>query len=170
MFALADNFYPYFYPHYVAALACLFLLVAIAGLERLSAWSPFAARLLVLLCAAHFVFWYGIHAMRDDNVRLAMSRYESWNFVNEGDPEGRLAIDEQLAAIPGKLLVFVHYSPIHGFHEWIHNGADIDSQRIVRALDRGGDQDETIHEYYPDRKILFLEADARPPRLVEVPQ
>ena len=89
LFALADNFYPYFYPHYVAALACLFILAAIAGLERLTAWSPFAARLIVMLCAAHFVFWYGIHAMRDENVRLAMAKYESWNFLNEGDPEGR---------------------------------------------------------------------------------
>ncbi len=73
----------------MAALACLFILAAIAGLERLTAWSPFAARLIVMLCAAHFVFWYGIHAMRDENVRLAMAKYESWNFLNEGDPEGR---------------------------------------------------------------------------------
>ena len=97
-----------------------------------------------------------------------MAKYESWNFVNEGDPEGRLAIDKQLAAIPGKLLVFVHYSPVHRFHEWIHNAADIDAQRIVRALDRGGEEDEKLREYYPDRRVLFLEADARPPRLLEV--
>lgn len=167
LFAIAENFYPYFYPHYVAALACLFLLMTIVGLEKLSDWSPFAARLVVLLCAAHFIFWYGIHAMRDENVRLAMTKYESWDYLNEGDPEGRLAMDRQLAAIPGKLLVFVHYSAIHGFHEWIHNDANIDGQRIVRALDRGGDEDEKLHEYYPDRKILFLEADARPPRLIE---
>jgi hypothetical protein len=167
LFELVDNFYPYFYPHYVAALACLFLLVAIAGVERLAAWSPFAARLIILLCAAHFIFWYGIHAMRDENVRLAMERYESWNYLNEGDPDGRLAIDRQLAAIPGKLLVFVHYSSIHGFHEWVHNAADIDAQRIVRALDLGGEEDEKLREYYPDRKVLFLEPDARPPRLLE---
>jgi hypothetical protein len=169
LFGLADNFYPYFYPHYVAALACLFLLVAIAGLERLAGWSAFGARLIVLLCAAHFIFWYGIHAMRDENVRLAMSKYETWDYLNEGDPEGRLAIERQLDAIPGKLLVFVHYSSIHGFHEWIHNAADIDGQRIVRAIDRGGEADEKLHEYYPDRKIYFLEADARPPRLIEAP-
>ncbi len=169
LFAVSDNFYPYFYPHYIAALVGLFLAAAIAGLERLTVWSPFAARLIVLLCAAHFIFWYGIHAMGNENIRLAMAKYESWTFLNEGDPEGRNAIDKQLAAIPGKLLVFVHYSPIHGFHEWIHNGADIDSQRIVRALDRGGEEDEKLHEYYPDRKILFLEADARPPRLLAAP-
>ncbi len=103
-FALADNFYPYFYPHYIAALACLLLLIALAGLERLTSWSPFAARLIVLLCAAHFIFWYGIHGMRDENVRLALAKYETWNFLNQGDPEGRIAIDQQLADIPGKAL------------------------------------------------------------------
>src|SRR5262249_53588834 len=117
LLALADNFYPYFYPHYVAALAPLFLFLAIAGLERLGAWSCFAARLIVLLCFAHFIFWYGIHAMRDDNVRFAMSKYEAWDYLNEGDPEVRLAIERQLDEMPGKLLVFVHYSSIHGFHE-----------------------------------------------------
>ena len=78
-----------------------------------------------------------------------------------------MAIDRQLAAIPGKLLVFVHYSSIHGFHEWVHNAADIDAQRIIRALDLGGEEDEKLREYYPDRKVLFLEPDARPPRLLE---
>ncbi len=51
----------------------------------------------------------------------------------------------------------------------IHNAADIDGQRIVRALDLGGEEDEKLHEYYPDRKILFLEPHARPRRLVEGP-
>ncbi len=38
LFMAADNF-PYFYPHYLAALACVFLLIVITGLERLSRWS-----------------------------------------------------------------------------------------------------------------------------------
>ena len=36
IFAFGTNFYPYFYPHYVAAVTCLFLLVSVVGLERLS--------------------------------------------------------------------------------------------------------------------------------------
>jgi hypothetical protein len=141
LFAIADNFYPYFYPHYIAALACLFILAAVAALERLAAWSPLASRLIVLLCAAHFIFWYGIHSMRDVNVRLAMAKYETWDYLNQGDPEGRISIDGQLAQIPGKQLVFVRYSPQHGFHEWVHNGADIDAQRVVWALDLGAEED-----------------------------
>jgi len=168
LFAIADNFYPYFYPHYIAALACLFILAAVAALERLSAWSPLAARLLVLLCAAHFIFWYGIHSMRDDNVRLAMAKYETWDYLNQGDPEGRIAIDGQLTQVPGKQLVFVRYSPQHGFHEWVHNGASIDAQRVVWALDLGAEEDHKLMQYYSDRSVWVLEADAKPPRLVAV--
>lgn len=168
VFALVDNFYPYFYPHYIAALACLFLLSAVAALERLSAWSPLAARLIVLLCAAHFIFWYGIHAMRDDNVRLAMAKYETWDYLNQGDPDGRMAIDGQLNQMPGNQLVFVRYSPQHGFHEWLRNGADIDAQRIVWALDLGAEEDQKLLQYYPDRRVWVLLADAKPPRLVAV--
>jgi hypothetical protein len=168
LFAIADNFYPYFYPHYIAALACLFILVAVAALERLSAWSPLAARLIVLLCAAHFIFWYGIHSMRDDNVRLAMAKYETWDYLNQGDPEGRIAIDGQLAQVPGKQLVFVRYSPQHGFHEWVRNGADIDAERVVWALDLGAEEDHKLMQYYSDRAVWVLEADAKPPRLVEI--
>src|SRR5579884_978119 len=58
LFFVGTNFYPMFLPHYVAAVTCLVILAAVAGLERLSRISTLAARLLVLLCAAHFVLWY----------------------------------------------------------------------------------------------------------------
>ena len=36
LFWLAEAFYPYFYPHYIAAEACLFVLISVKGLEQLS--------------------------------------------------------------------------------------------------------------------------------------
>ncbi len=36
LFALASNFYPYFYAHYIAGITCLFVLMSVAGLEQLS--------------------------------------------------------------------------------------------------------------------------------------
>ena len=35
LFIFGTNFYPYFYPHYIAAITCLLVLVAVVGLERL---------------------------------------------------------------------------------------------------------------------------------------
>ena len=56
LFSLGANFYPYFYPHYIAALTCLMVLVAVVALSRIRQ----AAVLVLFLAVAQFVFWYGI--------------------------------------------------------------------------------------------------------------
>jgi hypothetical protein len=116
---------------------------------------------VMTLCAAHFLFWYGVHLCGVDE----MTRYESWDYVNVGDPEGRTEIERQLAREPGKLLVFVRYSPQHVFHEWVHNAADIDGARVVWAGDLGSAENEALRRYYPDRAAWLVEPDARPPQL-----
>jgi hypothetical protein len=166
LFSLGTNFYPYFFPQYLAGLACLFVLAAVAGLERLSRISAQAARLVVFLAAAHFLFWYGLHAFAGENVFRAMRPYETWDFVNFGDPEGRVGIERRLAEIPGGKLVFVRYGPLHRYHEWIHNAADIDRSPVVMALDLGAENEE-LKRYYPNRSAWLLEPDAKPVRLTE---
>jgi hypothetical protein len=175
IFGLGTSFYPYFFPQYIAGATCLLVLIGVTGLERLSrlklrglAVGQAAARLLVFLCAAHFFFWYGIHLFGSDNVLLAMGRNETWDFINYGDSEGRIAIDQRLAQAAGKQLVFVRYGPQHVFREWVHNAADIDSAPVVWALDLGADEDQELMRYYPDRTVWLVEPDARPPRLIRI--
>jgi hypothetical protein len=171
LFALGTNFYPYFYPHYIAALTCLFLLASVMGLERL--WKVTlagfrvgrdASRLVVLLCLVHFLFWYTLHLGGWDEVSDAFD-YETSYYINSDDAEDRVEIDSQLAKAPGKQLVFVRYGPKHGFYEWIHNAADINSARVVWACDRGEAEDTELVRYFRDRKAWLLEPDAEPPRL-----
>ncbi len=148
IFSLGTNFYPLFLAHYVAALTCLFVLIGVEGLRRLSLWraGPEAARVLVCLCALQFAW--------------------SWASDRFPVPEQRIAINRQLASVPGKLLVFVRYWPNHIFqNEWVYNAADIDGSRVVWARDLGDAEDAKLREYYSDRTLLLLEADARPPRL-----
>ena len=164
LFSLGTTIYPYFFPQYVAATACLLVLGAVAGLERLSRISREGARWLLLLAAAHFLFWYGLHAWDNGRVFLAMRRFESWDFVNFGDPEGRAAVERKLAEVPGKKLVFVRYGPQHRYHEWIHNAADIDGSPVVMALDLSS-ENQKLRDYYKDRSVWLLEPDARPVRL-----
>lgn len=172
IFGVGTNFYPYFYPHYIAAATCLFVLVSVIGLERTSrvtirgyraGWE--AAQLLVLLCAAQFLFWYGFHAFANTNASVAMLQYDAWDDVNHGDPEGRIAVHDRLAQAGAKQLVFVRYWPQHRFHEWVQNAADIDRAPVVWALDRDAAENEKLRHYYPDRTAWLLEPDARPPKL-----
>ncbi|HXM43948.1 MAG TPA: hypothetical protein VN924_22125 [Bryobacteraceae bacterium] len=171
-FSLGANFYPYFYPHYIAAATCLFVLVSVIGLERLSgvtirgtAAGREAAQLLVLVCAAQFLFWYGFHLFANTNASLAMLQYDAWDDVNHGDPEGRIAVHDRLAQAARKQLVFVRYWPQHRFKEWIQNAANIDTAAVVWALDRGAAENDKLRRYYPDRTVWLLEPDARPPKM-----
>jgi hypothetical protein len=161
LFALGTNFYGYFYPQYIAALTCVFVLFSVVGLERLSG----AARHSVwLLCGAWFVFWISLYADGDSDL-LSIARYQSWYYINRGDPQEREAIENQLLSNPGGQLVFVRYAPSHRFAEWIHNAADIDSSRIVWANDLGAEENAELLRYYANRKAWLLGPDARPPSL-----
>jgi hypothetical protein len=170
LFSLGTNFYPYFYSHYIAALTCLFVLISVVGLERLSRWNEQAARILLALCAAHFLFWYGLHASRDETLYAALTPFETWDAINHGDPEGRIAINRRLEAQSGRQLVFVRYSPRHQFQEWVHNAADIDGSRIVWARDLGPEENQNLLRYYPNRTVWLLEPDAHPPLLIPYPR
>lgn len=170
LFSFGTNFYPYFYSHYIAALTCLFVLVAVIGLERLSQWNQLAAEVVLALCFAHFLFWYGVHVLRNADLDAAFSPYETGDNINHGDPRGRIAITRRLDAAPGRQLVFVRYSPLHQFEEWVHNAADIDHARIVWARDLGAEENRKLLGYYPGRTAWLLEPDARPPRLEPYPR
>ena len=150
LFALGVNFYPFFEVHYLGALTCLFVLVSVTALDRLNLGpvNNDAARLIIFLCIAHFVFWY------------------SRSFFDRPTTAPRLAVQQQLAQSPGKQLVFVRYWPQHIFQaEWVYNAADIDRAPVVWARDLGPSEDQKLSRYYPDRTAWLLEPDAMPPKL-----
>ena len=172
LLACGTTFYVYFYPHYVAAATCLFVLIAVKGLENLSRLTVRgvpagreATRLILALCFAHFVFWYGIYAWGDANVLLAVQTFERQDAIASGDPDGRLAIEDRLSHNAGQQLVFVHYTPQYRGDPWIHNAADIDRSHIVWALDLGRRENAELIRYYPARTAWVLDPDSRPPRL-----
>lgn len=166
LFALGTNFFPEFQVHYLAALTCLFILVSVCGLQQIQRLRPEAARLLFFLCLAHFVFWYGMHVFDTEDFSLAVRPYETWDALNHRNPERRIIVSQQLASIPGEILVFVRYWPQHIFQdEWVYNEADIDRSRIVWARDLGEEENKKLTRYYPARAVWLLEPDARPPRL-----
>lgn len=153
--ALGINFFPAFQYHYMAAVACMFVLIAVTGLDRLGRFSSLAAGVIALLCVAQFVFEFGLQAASADPWSLELR-----------NPEQRVLIDRQLAQLRGKQLIFVRYWPGHIFQdEWVYNAADIDGSRVVWARDLGDADDQELRRYYPDRQVWLLEPDARPPRL-----
>jgi hypothetical protein len=166
LFALGVNFFPAFQLHYLAAVTCLFVLWSVLALKRLTQWSPAAARFLMLFCTAHFLFWYTVHVFDNQPFSAALRAEETWHSINHSNPERRILVSRQLAGLPGKLLVFVRYTPQHVFQdEWVYNEADLTAARVVWARDLGPLENPKLAALYPDRTILLLEPDARPPLL-----
>ncbi|HML16846.1 MAG TPA: hypothetical protein VK419_07460 [Bryobacteraceae bacterium] len=170
LFALGTNFFPAFQFHYLAAITPLFVLMSVVALEQLSRFSREASRLLLLLCVAYFGFWYTMHIFAGRDFAQSILRYETWDGLNLPVLESRIVVNRELAQIPGKLLVFVRYSPQHIFQdEWVYNEADIDAARIVWARDLGPEENQKLRRYYPDRVVLLLDPDSQPPRLTSYP-
>ncbi len=172
LFSLWTNIYPYFYQHYIAALTCVFVLMSIEGLRRISTLrfrgiqvGRDAALLLLVLCAAQFALWYGVHLFGNDPLLEALDDYESWDFINYGDELGRLQVAHTLAAAGGKDLVFVRYGAQHTLQEWIHDDADIDRSPVIWAIDLGPSENRKLMDYYKDRKFWLVKPDETPPVL-----
>lgn len=175
IFALGINFFPAFQTHYLAAVTCLFILVSVTGLEQMGRLTirgqpvgQEAAALILLLCGAQFLFWYSMHAGEGSEFAREAIRYETWDAINHGNPARRIMVAQELARIPGQLLVFVHYTPQHIFQdEWVYNRAEIDASRVVWARDLGPGENQKLLLYYPHRIALLLEPDFRQPKLSE---
>jgi len=166
LFAVGSNFYPFFQPHYIAAVSCLLILVAVVGLNELNRLSGESARVVLLLSFAYFGLWYAVHVFDTRDFSVALRRYETWDAINHQNPERRRLVNEQLARTPGRKLIFVRYLPQHIFQEeWVWNRADIDSAQNVWARDLGPAENEKLQHYYPDRAAWLLEPDVLPPRL-----
>jgi hypothetical protein len=163
LLALGTNFFPAFQLHYLGGVTCLFILMSVVGLQQIGRWSPEAARLILFLCVIHFIFWYGLHLIDTEDYPRAIMQYETWDSINHTNPERRIYVNQQLAEVPGELLVFVRYSPRHIFQdEWVYNEASIDSAHIIWARDLGAEENSKLRALYPARTILLLEPDVRP--------
>ena len=64
---------------------------------------------------------------------------------------------------PGKQLAIVHYRPEHDFfEEWVYNDASIDAAKVVWAHESDPADAQELTEYFHDRKVWLIDADAAP--------
>ena len=148
----------FFHEHYAAPLTCVIYALILMAMQRMRRWRRSTGtglalvRAVVVLSIA--VFLLNLLSLMKPGVRPS------------GFGDARASIESQLMASAGDHLLIVHYGPQHDpLHEWIFNGADIDSQRVIWARDMGRQNDELLR-YYAKRRVWLLEADDIPPKLM----
>ncbi len=155
----AGTLVPWMFPHYVAPVLPALLVVLIHGLRRTRVWrSNGAARggtvVTAMLATYLVVFCVGASGR-------AIVGHRQWS-------HDRTEISAMLRQLSGQHLVVVRYGPRHDTgREWVYNTADIDGAKIVWAREMSPRENLLLLEYFRNRRVWLLEADAEPPRLIE---
>jgi len=103
---------------------------------------------------------------------------DTFYWTCQGDVS-RLTAERKLQALPGKHLIMVRYGDDHNIHDdWVYNGAEIDSAKVIWAREIGPEQDAKLFDYFHKRTVWLVTPDAdntylapyTPPTDTEQPQ
>jgi hypothetical protein len=66
-----------------------------------------------------------------------------------------------LSNTPGKHLIMVRYDEDHNLHdEWVYNGAEIDTAKVLWARELDPLQNAKLFAYFKDRQIWLVTPDS----------
>jgi hypothetical protein len=142
----------YRFPHYSAPFTVLVVLLAGCAAGRCWRWHRGSFPLGAVFTSVVFVLAASLPAMHLFFVLR--------DGIDPGKSFGAVRADliRDLTQTDAGQLVIVHY-PFPGWQlrsEWVYNGADIDSQKIVFAHDRGPKENQELLRYYPSRRPWLL--------------
>jgi hypothetical protein len=140
--------------HYAAPITCVVILLYLQCLRRLRfmrwrrwQWGSALARASLVLLLV------------DTATAVVRKQCDTFYWTCQGDIS-RQTIQHKLEALPGKHLVVVRYNEDHNIHdEWVYNGAEIDSAKVVWAREIGPEQDDKLFKYFQDRKVWLVTPD-----------
>jgi hypothetical protein len=151
-------------PHYVApAVAALYAATLLVMRDLSVTWSGrFVARsvpvIALILFSARIAAPLAHLAPKPSSIRTWTSQYRQ--------SLERARVLNQLEHASGEHLVIVRYLPTHDYiiDEWVFNGADIDTSKVIWARDMGPKNAELL-QYFSKRKVWLVEPDTNPVRL-----
>jgi hypothetical protein len=161
------------FPHYAAPFTCIIVALQVQSLRHLRTIHVARWPLGRWLARASVLFLFAA------TVGYALNRQcDPKHWTCQGDPS-RQVIQDRLAQTPGKHLILVRYEPDnHNIHdEWVYNGAEIDTAKVLWARELNEKQNAKLLAYFRDRHIWLVEPDSDntelipySPRLTNAPQ
>jgi hypothetical protein len=142
------------FPHYAAPLTCVIFLLLVQAIRHLRT-IRLGGRPLGLALS-----WAIIYLLAAD-VGFSVPRHicDQLDWTCKGDPS-RAAIGKKLSDTPGKHLIMVRYQEDHNLHdEWVYNGAEIDTAKVLWARELDSVQNAKLFAYFKDRQIWLVEPD-----------
>jgi hypothetical protein len=141
-------------PHYAAPLTCVVFALLVQSIRHLRAWRISRKPIGTALSCA-IVILLALQTAGD----VLAHRCDELGWACGGD-SSRAAILRQLTDLPGKHLIIVRYEPDHNIHdEWVFNGAEIDSAKVLWARELDPQQNAALLAYFRDRTVWLVDPD-----------
>ncbi len=142
------------FPHYASPLTCVIFLLLVRAIRHLRTIRLAGRPLGVALS------WAIFYLLATDVVLSVKNHVcDPLQWTCQGDPS-RAAIAKTLSNTPGKHLIMVRYEEDHNLHdEWVYNGAEIDTAKVLWARELNPAQNAKLFAYFKDRQIWLVEPD-----------
>jgi hypothetical protein len=155
-------------PHYYAPATCAIYayLVQVMRRIRYAPWQGGPVGLSLVRSVVCICVVMAVTRSLAGPLGIEVATWPSTWFNTSAQNTLRAAMLATLRARPEKTLIIVRYAPGHNPEdEWVYNEADIDRAKVVWAREMpSGNQ--ALLDYFRDRRILLLEPDTAPDRLV----
>lgn len=151
-------------PHYASPLTCVIFLLFVQAIRHLRT-IRLAERPLGL------AFSWAMFCLLATEVGGSVKNHvcDPLQWTCQGDPS-RATIAKTLLNTPGKHLIIVRYEEDHNLHdEWVYNGAEIDTAKILWARELDPAQNAKLLAYFKDRQIWLVEPDTDNTELIPYP-
>lgn len=142
------------HPHYAAPLVCVVFALVVQTMRHLNTIEVQERRIGALAVRVIVVLLFS------STLDHALERQCDVDWRRCSENTERAEIADELRSTAGKHLVMVQYYKNHNYHiEWVYNGAEIDSAKILWARELDPAQNERLFEYFKDRHIWIIRPD-----------
>jgi hypothetical protein len=154
----------WFHAHYAAPFTGIIYAVLLQSIRHVRFSRVLAARVrfaLTLTLPAGLVL-ITVFAVVEFPPPVQGNAFGMW-CCNPNGPSNRSRLTNKLRVTGGRHLVFVDYTPEHNPNfndEWVYNRGDLDASRLVFARFLDLSQNKLLIDYFPDRQVWRLVADA----------
>jgi hypothetical protein len=147
--------------HYYAPATPVLYAIGLIGLSALCCWrrKHRLGQLIVLASLSSFALTTLVELAQNPIFKMLNIPYHSAIWYEMNFLRQKASIASILDGIPGNHLVLVHYPQGHDYNkEWVYNGYDIPSQRIIWAHDLDpSDPDKPLVCHYRNRHVWLIE-------------
>jgi hypothetical protein len=144
--------------HYAAPAAALVAAIILMALRRMQRLGGPVGALLVRTSVAVAILWS----------LFWWIAFFNWNPDSREFQMRRQVIGREIEKNPGKHLLLLRYFDHNPHEEWVYNGADLETPKVIWAREMSDEINRRLLSHYADRQVWIIEPDVEGKQPVKI--